>query len=208
MAGLRNVSELRFQYQERRSVYQSQYQDQSGNLWSITVDGQAKDVKQFRRQLALQLSTEPLDPDEAKRLIEVAREESRNLPDEPEEEDALHKLLIEPPSLRMEYSLIKRVEQGPCRFKFVIDPQISKGWHQYSFYLNAYDSTANVTCRTQQGSVSYHLSALWQNWVRTSGTGNITLTHPRGNIRNWKIWAIWKSGAPAYYTLDGDMVIW
>lgn len=228
MENLKKLSQLPLEYQERRSVYQAQYHDKTGNIWSITVDGQARQVHSLRKQLAIELSTEPLEPDEAKRLIEEARKKSHNPPNEPQEkvieeaprksdnlldksqEEVVDQLFIKSRSLKIEYTLIKLAEpeQNAYRLKFIIDPSIKKGDppHQYRFNLKGYDSTANVTCTTHRGRVEYRLSG--QNSVSRSGSRRITtLRHKAGNIRNWEISAKWRDGYPAKYRLDGDFIV-
>jgi len=206
MSGIYNP-DLQFSEPGPRMTLSSPYRDAQGNWWRIDVTGDPEAVVPFAESKGLIVEAIPMTAEEYAVWAEKERgawqsslEEHLSAPTlhtaspqaQQQQEASVYQQTPTPPQERppvmsMAIILLELAQEGPHRLRFEVDPEIYS-WSSpqtVSFLLKGGDITPNVTLNVSHGSA----------WLSLDGGGNY-----------WVATITWGSGAPAYYTLRGDVV--
>jgi hypothetical protein len=206
MSGIHNPN-LEFGDPKECITVSSPYRDEEGNQWRIDVTGHPEAVEPFVESRGLIIEAFPMTEEEYDAWLEKERdawqsslEEQRSAPtlhtaseeaQQKQEGDAYQKTRPQPedrpPAMSIAITLRELAQEGHHRIHFEVDPEIAQ-WsspQEVRFRLHYGDYTPNVILSLSLGSAWLSLWGAFSDWV-----AQVT----------------WASGAPAYYTLAGDVV--
>ena len=206
MSGIYNP-DLQFSEPGPRITLSSPYRDDQGNQWRIDVTGDPEAVVPFVESKGLIIEAVPMTTEGYAAWVKEEQEAWRSSLEELFSAPTLHTApqqaqqkqdaevyqqtpmpaVERPPVMTIAITLTELAQEGPHYLRFEVDPAIHS-WSSpqtVSFLLSGGDITPNVTLGVSQGSA----------WFSLYGGGNY-----------WVAKISWSSGAPAYYTLRGDVV--